>query len=73
MPSDYSPPNARMNGVSVENNDLEYEVPEIVPVFWLIINPSPILKLPDWSVLVKTTRPPFRFTVSFSGIVTPPF
>jgi hypothetical protein len=32
----------------------------------------PILKLPDWSVLVKTTLPPAVSIISFAGIATPP-
>ena len=59
-------------GIIEEYKLLEYEVPEIFPVCWLIITPSPILKLPVWSVDVYTTRPPFLASVSFSWIGTPP-
>jgi hypothetical protein len=61
-----------MNGVTLLNRDLRYVLPVIVPVAWLMVTPSPILKLPAWSVDVKITSPPSSLTTSFSWMVTPP-
>ena len=44
----------------------------MVPVFWLIVIPSLILKFPPWSVLVKGTLPPSVATIWFSSIATAP-
>ena len=44
----------------------------MVPVCWLIITPSPILKLPVWSVLVKIVSPPALSSTSLSCIGTAP-
>ena len=38
-----------------------------------MVSPSPILKLPFWSVLVNGICPPFIAITSFSGIGFPPW
>ena len=55
---------ARMRGVIWANRPREKDTPPMVPEAWSMITPSPILKLPDWSVDVKITEPPLLSSTS---------
>ena len=62
---------ARMSGVIWANRPREKDTPPMVPVAWSIITPSPILKLPDWSVDVKITEPPLLSSTSCCWMKVP--
>jgi hypothetical protein len=62
-----------MSGVTSACIALLKSLPRIDAVGWLISRPSPILKLPFWSVLVNVMTAPFVAITSFASIGIPPY